>query len=98
MATQVPRARPPMGPTYLYTGSKGLELALYWQKPEVTNACAVDNSTWSVCLDGVARGAMGPLKQQLGEDGSGGGAVETLFPEEILYLTRGMADKGFRRL
>jgi hypothetical protein len=95
----VPATSPLMAPPYVWTNSKGvLEWSLFWQQPRTTRACATDNATWSTCLDDVVRGALGPLKPVLGGDGSNGSAQETLFPEEIMFLTRGMTSAGFRRL
>ena len=94
----VPPSKPLMVPNYLWTDPSNRRIegyALYWDTPDVTQACSTSNPSWSTCLDSVVRGALGPLKPQLGQDGR---AQETLFPDEVQYLLAGMAAAGFRRL
>lgn len=111
MSTSVPAATPLMAPMYLYQPTQGpfdqcFQWALFWDSPSVTQACAASNSSWSTCLDGVVRGALGPLRPQLGElagaggpTGPGGSAPsESLFPDEIAFLTQGMQAAGFKRV
>jgi hypothetical protein len=95
LTPSVPPITPLLVPNYMWEGSSGIAgYAQFWDKPDVTRACSVSNSAWSVCLDSVVRGALGPLKPVLGEDGR---AQETLFPEEVQFLSQGMAAAGFQR-